>query len=187
MFTFKTPFSFEICCFVTDINLMQCFRYGFFTCTNSFWAVFFSWIRIRIFRDQIRIFGRSGSGLRKKSPIQIRTKGPGSGRKVPDPDARSRIRNTSLMLNKRCPSLPTIQYTYYHSPHSCPSLFPLDWAEHSITCQDGLNFTLRIYCTQYRHCRLQHQRAFSGWQTNFALWRAVSTAISRLYTWSPLS
>ena len=35
---------------------------------------FFSWIRIRIFR--IRIFPRSGSGLRKKSPI--RKEGPGS-------------------------------------------------------------------------------------------------------------
>ena len=37
---------------------------------------FFSWIRIRIFPDQIRIFGRSGSGLRKKSLIRIREKKP---------------------------------------------------------------------------------------------------------------
>ena len=37
---------------------------------TSFWS-FFSWI-------WIRIFGRSGFGLRKKSPIRIRTKGPGS-------------------------------------------------------------------------------------------------------------
>ena len=40
---------------------------------------FFSWIRIRISPDRIRIFGRSWSGLRKKV--------------LPDPDKRARIRN----------------------------------------------------------------------------------------------
>ena len=37
---------------------------------------FFS--QIRTFPDRIRIFGLSGSGLRKKSLIRIRTKGHGS-------------------------------------------------------------------------------------------------------------
>ena len=43
------------------------------TCTllYSFWT-FFSWIRI--FRDRIRIFGWSGSGLRNKSSNRIRGK-----------------------------------------------------------------------------------------------------------------
>ena len=57
----------------------------FFTCTYSFLGAFFhgyrtgfSWIRIRIFRIGSGFVGRSGSGLRKKSPIRIRTKGPGA-------------------------------------------------------------------------------------------------------------
>ena len=45
----------------------------FLSTLTQFWDVF-SRIQIRIFPDRIRIFGQSGSGLRKESLIQIRKK-----------------------------------------------------------------------------------------------------------------
>ena len=54
-------------------------KYNIFSTFTLVLGRFYSWIRIRIFPDRIRIFGRSGFVLRKKS----------------DPGEKTRIQNTT--------------------------------------------------------------------------------------------
>ena len=56
---------------LTKKDSVKTVKYNIFFYFYTSFKTFFSWIRIWIFPDRIRIFGRSGSGLRQKSLIRI--------------------------------------------------------------------------------------------------------------------